>query len=326
MAQPTPSDVHVNVPLTNISIAFLQDQRQFIADQVFPNIPVQQQANRYYTYDKNEWWRSQAEERAPATESAGSGFKVDNTPTYFCRTYAIHKDIDDQLRANADPVLDLDRDGTEFVSFQLLLKREKLWVTKYFGSGIWTGDQTGVAGAPGANQFTQWSDYGASTPIEDVRAQRRLIQLRTGRLPNVLVLGPTVYDKLVDHPDIIDRYKYTQRGILTPELLAGVFDVDRVLIPGGVENTAAENLSATLSFLYGKSALLAYAAPSPSLLQPSAGYTFSWTGYLGAGPGGNRIMRFRMQPLRSDRIEGEMSFDLKVVAVDCAVFFGTAVA
>jgi hypothetical protein len=60
-------------------------------------------------------------------------------------------------------------------------------------------------------------------------------------------------------------------------------------------------------------------------LQPSGGYIFSWTGYLGAGPAGNRIKRFRIEQIASDRIEGEMAFDAKLVAPDLGVFFEDAV-
>ena len=47
--------------------------------------------------------------------------------------------------------------------------------------------------------------------------------------------------------------------------------------------------------------------------------------YLGAGPSGNRIKRFRMEQIASDRIEGEMAFAAKLVAADLGVFFEDAV-
>jgi hypothetical protein len=322
---PTPGDVHVNVPLTQLSIAFMQAMDDMIADRVFPIVPVGKQADRYYEYKREDWWRIEAQERAPATETVGGGFRVDNSPSYFARVYGFHKDVDDQLRANQDAVINLDRDAMEFVAQQLMLKREKSWAAGYFKTSVWSGDQTGVAAAPGANQFLQWNDVN-STPIEDIRAQLWKIKRLTGRKPNKLVLGPETYLKLADHPDLVDRYKYTQAGIITPQLLAGIFDVDEVLIASAVENTANEGATGSYSFLYGKKALLVYANPRPSLLQPSGGYLFSWTGYLGAGPAGQRIKRFRMEPLAADRVEGEMAFDPKLVAADCGVFFETAVA
>jgi hypothetical protein len=59
---------------------------------------------------------------------------------------------------------------------------------------------------------------------------------------------------------------------------------------------------------------------------PSAGYTFSWTGLMGSSAMGGRITKFRMDHLKADRVEIEMSFDHKVVASDCGVLFAGIVA
>ena len=52
---PSRGDVHVNRPLTNISIAFLQTQEAFVADRVFPNIPVTKQSDLFFTIDRGEF-------------------------------------------------------------------------------------------------------------------------------------------------------------------------------------------------------------------------------------------------------------------------------
>src|SRR6185503_16208196 len=147
MPLPTPGDVHVNRPLTNFSVAYIQDQKNFIAADVFPNIPVQKQSDSYYTYDHAYWNRDEMEVRAVSTESVGSGYKP-GTDTYFAHLYAFHQDIPDQVRSNADVPINLDQEATAFVTLKALIKREKLFVSKFFGTGIWTTDITGVASAP----------------------------------------------------------------------------------------------------------------------------------------------------------------------------------
>ena len=59
--------------------------------------------------------------------------------------------------------------------------------------------------------------------------------------------------------------------------------------------------------------MLLYVPDNPSLMTPSAGYTFAWR-YAGAGPDGQRVSRFRMDHLRADRIEMEMAYDQKAVS------------
>ena len=327
--QPTPGDVHVNVPLSNISIAMLQNAANFVATRVFPNIPVTKQSDRYYTYERGDFNRDEMRERAPGTESSGGGYKLDSTPTYYAPVYAFHKDIPDQVRSNADAMLNPDREATSFVTHKALIKREKIWVDRYFKGGIWTGDVDGVASSPTGGNVLQWNDAN-SNPIENVRAAKTAILQSTGFEPNKLVIGRQVYDALVDHPDIIDRLKYGQTSgapaMASREALTRLFEVDEVVVMNAIENTAVEGRTASHSFIGGKRALLAYANPSPGLMTPSAGYVFSWTGYMGAGAEGSRIKQFRMEPLASDRVEIEMAFDCKLVAADLGFFWDTIVA
>lgn len=326
---PTPGDVHVNAPLTNISVAFLQMQDSFIADRVFPNIPVVKQSDRYYTYDRGMFNRAQMKKRAPGTESAGVHYTVDNTPTYFADVWAVHHDVPDQRRANSDSVLDPDREATELVTHQALIQREKEWADAYFKTGVWTTDLTGVAAAPGAGQFLQWNDAN-STPISDMRTAVTTVLRSTGRKPNTLVLGVDVFNALIEHPDIVDRVKYGQTApgpamVDTAELSA-IFKIPRILVAEGIENAAAEGLVNSHDFIIGKKALLSYSTPTPGLMTPTAGYTFSWTGMLGNTGQGMRIKRFRIEKEASDRVEMEMAFDHALVSADLGYFFETAVA
>lgn len=326
---PTPSDVHVNTPLSNISVAFLQDANNFVAGRVFQNIPVQKQSDVYYTYDRGMFNRDQMQRRAPGTESAGGGWTVDATPTYYCATWALHKDVPDEVRANADGPLNMDRDATLWLSTQAMIRKEKLFTANYFTTGVWTYGAHGVAASPGTGDVLKWSDAN-STPIEDVRRARRTVQESTGFRPNIMTTSRTVYDALVDHPDMIDRIKYGQTAggpaRTTQQALAALFEVDEILISEAIENTAQEGQTNTHSFIAGKHALLSYRPPSPGLMTPAAGYTFSWNGFMGASALGSRIMSFRMQNLKSDRIEIEMCFDQKVVSADLGYFFDAIVA
>lgn len=326
---PTAGDVHVNTPLTNISIAYLQSAENFVATKVFPNIPVTKQSDRYYTYDRGEFNRDEMKERAPGTESAGGSYTVDNTPTYFCKVYAFHKDIPDQIRGNADTVLNLDNEATEYVTHKALIKREKLFVASYFVPTIWATDIDGKASSPSTGEVLFWS-LDTGDPIKDIRDGKRERLEDTGFEPNTLLMGKAVWDALVDHPDIIDRIKYGQTpgapAMANIEAFMKLFELERIFVMKAIENTAAEGATNVHAFIGGKHALLAYVAPSPGIMTPSAGYTFSWTGWMGAGAEGNRIKRFRREKLESDRVEIQMAFDQKLVAADCGYFFNGIVA
>lgn len=333
MALPTSGAVHVDSALTNISVAFLQNASHFVAGQVFPNVPVDKQSDRYFTFDRGDFNRDDAQVRAPGTESAGGGYNLDNTPSYFCDVISYHKDIPDAIVANADKAVDLQRAASEFVSHKLLIKKEKDWVSKYFTGGVWTNDYDGVASSPTGAQVIKWSDTTSGDPVGNLRSGKTAILQSTGFMPNTLVLGQEVMDALVDHPDIVDRVKYSggvgngNPAMVNEQTLAALFGLDRVIVSRAIENTAAEKATNAHSFIGGKKALLCYAAPAPSLMAPSAGYTFSWTGYLDAGNDfGMATTRFRMDHLKSERVEGEIAMAHKLVSADLGFFWDAIVA
>ncbi len=333
MANPTASDVFVSVPLTNVAVAFLQDDTKFIADKVFPVVPTDIQGGVYWKLAQDDWFRVEARERAPGTESAGGGWRQ-STANYFNRVFAFHKDVDDQTRANYTVPWPLDAAATEYVMDQLLLKREYDWATKYFTTGVWGLDMTGVAAGPTGNQFLQW-DNANSTPVPDIRKQIRVMQSTTGYSPNTLVLGPYVADAILNHPSVLGRYQYTRpvgtfgnpndQGSTVNGILRDLFGVDRVFVATGIVNSASEGATAAYSFLFGKAALLCYAAPNPSINTPSAGYTFTWRGYTGMNDVGVKIKKFRMEHIESDRVEGSVSYDLEIIAPALGTFFASAV-
>lgn len=326
MPAPTQSDLHVNVPLTNVSIAYMQSANTYIADKVFPKVSVRKQSDLYWKYSKSDWRRTDVARRAPGTESPGVGWNFD-TDSYFAHVYAVHKDVDDQLRANADSNFNLDRDATEFVTNQLLLKRDLDWNGTYFKSGVWNTDLTG------GDDFGQWSDAG-SDPIGDVAQYVVDFRRETGFAPNIMILGAEVMKALKQHPDIIDRIKYTQRGIVTEDLIATLFGVEQLYtsyatVAAGPQIPDARSQDAAASYDFitnAKSALMLYAPSTPSVMTPSAGYTFTWSGYLGGNAQGIRVKRFRMENIASDRIEAEATYDMKVVCPDLGIYLDSVVA
>lgn len=332
--EPTLTQVHVNAPLTNISIAFMQDAKGFVADQVFPNIPVAKKSDVYFAYDRSYFFRNLMQQRAPGTESAGQGYSIDNTPQYNCTVFALHHDIPDAIRANADSPLNMDMDASNFLGLQAMINREVNWASAYFATGLWTFDLSGLSTSSYASsQFVKWSTAN-STPIEDIRHFMTSVQGITGYRPNTLVMGRQVFDVLVDHAEFVDRTKYGQTGTdkqnpatVNQAIMSIILGLDRILVMDSIQTTSAEGqTSNTYAFIGGKAALLCYVPAAAGIMTPSAGYTFSWNGYTGAGPQGQRVSKFRMEWLKIDRVEIEQAYTQKLVSADLGAFFNNAVA
>lgn len=269
--RPTAQQVHVDQLLTNLSIGYRN--KSYIADQIFPVVPVTKQSNIIPNYDQSHWFRNDATQRRAGSKSARGGWTVDNSKTYFAQRYSFGHEIDDETRDNSDEPYNMDRDATYFVTDKLLMTREVAFAGTHFTTGVWAQDKAGGV------DFTQWSDYGASTPLLDITNYKDSIEGRIAIEANNIVMGKQVWVPLKWHPDLIDTIKYTQRGQLSVDLVAGLMEVDKIHVGRAIQTTSPDGTaeaSVSYSRIWGKHLLLIYVPSAPSLMTPAAGYTFVW--------------------------------------------------
>lgn len=319
MPGPLASDLHVDQMLTNMSIGY--SNLTYIADQIFPILYVNKQSDIVPKYDQSHWFRDGARLRMPRSKSEGGGWSVDKTQTYFCPRYSFRDEISDEERANADgPFQNLEQDAVDFVTDKVAMRREIAFATDFFKTGVWGNDDTG------GTDFTVWSDYGASSPLTDFTSYEDEIEARIGRAPNTVVLGKQVWNQLKWHPDLIDTIKYTQRGTVSVDLAASLFEIPKLLIGRAIYTTDPEGTaeaSVTYTRIWGKNALFLYVPDRPSLKQPAAGYTFSWQVVPNAL---QYIKRMRDEEREVDIIEANTYFDQAVTAARAGTFLSGAVA
>jgi len=320
MSQPGVGDVHTRKTLSNISVAYKNPV--YIADMIAPEVLVDKQADQVAVYTKDFWARSVAQKTSPLQAPPIGGYEVEYTP-YFCEERSVGDIIPDAQIANQDPPLDAQVDSTEWVTDQLQLEKEINFLTDFWTTGVWGDDVTGGA------DFTKWSTYATSTPINDLRTWMRTIRVALlGRQPNKLVLGDLTWDVLADHPDLLERVMYSSSSaspaMVTPNLVAQLLGLDEVLVGKVVYTTSLEgDPTITYTAGYDDDALLLYVAPRPGLKTPSALYTFTWRTLYGAG----RYVRMRREPI-SDKgwlVEGFQHYDMMGLAPEAGVFISDAV-
>ena len=294
---PELENVHTDAILSNISVQYRN--AAYVGLQLMPVVPVKKESDIYYIYDsKADRFRIPETLRAPKTESKTVNWKV-TTGTYTCKEYALNDLIDDRERNNADAPLNLEVDTVEFLTDIIELAQEQRIATLL----------TGASMTHSAIISVKWEDYANSDPIGDIETGKQDIHSRIFRNPNTLLLGVEVYNVLKHHPDILDRIKYVQKGVVTAELMANIFEVDKVIIGEAGYNTKKEGQTAVYGYLWGKYAILAYVEPRPGIKKYSLGYTFK--------VGNNVTRRARMETKHSDWFEPSMICDEKLVSVDC---------
>lgn len=315
MPSPTASQVHVDTLLTNASVGY--KNADYIADQAFPIVPVNKQSDLIAQLTQSAWFRDEAKLRAPGTYAVAGGYGTDNTAKYFCDNYAFSKVLPDEVRDNAGAPYDLERTEVEYVTDKLQMNREVKFATDFFTStGVW-GTDTSVG--------TVWSNYSGSSPLTDIEGFKDSVSGKIGLEPNSIIIGREVLTQAKWHPDVVDTIKYTQRGVVSEDLLASLFGVDRLLVGRGIYTTSKEGVAETsvsYSRIWGKHLLIFYRPAAASLRSPSAGYTFVWQKYGGI----QAAFRHRDNRAHADIFEVQSYYDQKALALNAGLFSQSIVA
>ena len=321
--QPGQGELHIDHYLTQVAVAWQQEQKDFIADKIFPIVPVNNKSDFYAVYDKGYFYRDEVTPRPYGGRPGVAGYKI-GKGHYICEEDALEDKIDDRDRENADQPLDPEMASTMMLQGQMAIHRDREWCTKFLAADVWSVEWKGVASGAKEddNEFLEWLQEG-SKPIPFLRKLRWKVKSGTGYSPNNLVLGVDAYEALANHPEVLDRIKYTQRGVVTTEILASLIDIDQVLVPSAVMNSAPEGAADDINFIANTTdALMAYAAPAPSIKAPTAGYTFAWTKLIPGATNafGGVIERGREELAHSDVIQIRAAADQNLVASDLGVF------
>jgi len=304
---PEPENVHIDQILTNISIQYRN--AAYVGTQIMPVVPVKKRSDIYYVYDsKADRFRIPLTLRAPKSDSRTVDWKV-TEDGYKCDEHALNDLIDDIERDNADKPLNLEVDTVEFLTDIVTLGLEMRIKTMLEASLTANAPTSGV-----------WSDYTEATgtdPISDIEEGKAAIHAVIFREPNVLLLGKAVYNKVRHHPKVIERIKYSQKGVVDSDLLATLFGIEKVIIGEAGYNTAKEGKTAVLSYLWGKNAILAYVEPKPGIKKFSLGYTFQSKKF--------QTRRARIETKHSDWFEvGDIETE-KMICVACGYRISPAI-
>jgi hypothetical protein len=280
-------ELMVTGPLQNVSVAYMN--KNYIGDRVFRILDGVDPKAKIAIYLKGAWFRNDAGIRGPGSRANRGGFPTDWVPI-ATKEYARAKEVTDEDRRNAkspfSPPLKPDQDAIEFCADRIDLSKEARIAAMITG-GTWADGNVGGEDAAGL-----WAPPGATnTFLPDVKSAIKAIQSVSGVKPNCLLIDFGTYIALTECEAVLDKIKYTQRGVLTAELLAAILDLDEVMVGEAIINTAKETKSGT-SFVSkyiwevnaGKGmGFLFYRPASPGLKVPAPGYQ-ARTAYEGGTP------------------------------------------
>jgi len=164
---PDLSNVHIDAPLTNMTVSRIQKADAFIAPSVFPIVASPKRSDKYFVFDKGDMNRLEMRRGAPGRAAPSAGYRVSDD-NFYCEKYHVRNPTPEEIQAASDKPLDLKgRNATQWITTQMLLQMEYLFATTFWGPAIYTTDWDGVSTSPSTNEILQW-DQSGSLPIADV--------------------------------------------------------------------------------------------------------------------------------------------------------------
>ena len=314
---PQPGDVYINPLLPNICNAYFQTQGGL--HRLFAAYPSDLQGGNFAAISRADSMRNTTQIKAPASGKPQIGVGVTTSSTFFCQVYEAEFPMSAELAANWRIPLARDQAATRTLARAAYLRRELNWVSNFFTTGKWTGDVT---------PSPTWDDP-TSDPITDIETGIETVLKATGIRPNVMGMGYQVWTKLKNHPLIIARVTAVTNvkdiREVTRQQIAQLFELDEVMVGEVAYNSANPGAAISMDFAAGKNVLLAYRAPSPSPIDPTAGSMFTWNGLVGSVDG---IMIRNGVDLRSEEqwYQIKHAEDFKIVDSALGYFITGAVA
>ena len=256
----------VDPVLTNVSIGY--QNAAYIAELLYPTLPVSKQSGKHFVYDKGRF-RINDNKRGAGAASKEVTLDLTTGNPYFCEDHALKQFVTDEDVDGAVPPMDPMVDATENVTEMHMVERENTLATALTDTAVLTQNTT-LSGA------SQWSDYTNSDPFTNIETAKQTIHESIYVDPNTLVLGKQVWDKLKHHPAFLERVKYSQKGVISEDLLASLVGVDRVIIAAAGKNSAVEGQTDSMAYIWGKHAILAYINPRLGQKMITLGLTYQW--------------------------------------------------
>jgi hypothetical protein len=323
---PSVGQVHIDQALTNLSLMYRNDA--FVADRVFPRVPVFRRSDKYFQYNKEDFLSPSrtlggfpASLRRPGTEAAELDYSL-STALFFAEEYAYRGLVTDAEVAAAENALQPDTDQTIQLTERLMLDNESQ-------AALLVGNRanypaTNKTALTGGGTGTSWAQYASdnSQPFQNIKDGKLAVIHSMAREANAMLLSVDAARTLADHPLVKELVKYVHEDALTMSGLPRVMRGLEVIEGAAQRNSAAEEAAYSGANVWQADdgsalAVIFYRNASPSLRSASFGYTFEAPDDA-SGARGYAVRRWREDRRKGSMIEVSFLRDWRFVSVDNA--------
>lgn len=241
----------------------------FIGLQVMPVFPVAEWSATYPVIPKEALFNVHDAKRA-ATSAYNRVDEEFEEGFYKTADNGLEYPVDDRLSAIYTSKFDYDRIIVEMLMNKILRGHEKRVADKILSATNFTAH----------NADTSWATTASADPVYDIEEGKDSLRAN-GIEPDTLIIPYEGIKNLRQNDSVKDMvYKVfpdaAKTGRVTVDHLKTVFDVPKVLIAGGLYNSAKKGQSASLSDIWGARYAMLCKTANGDITEPCVGRTFLW--------------------------------------------------
>lgn len=266
MSQPTFIDQY----LTGVSNAWFNADTDFIGNLILPEVIVAKKTFKVPNYTKETLRIPSSSVRTGEAKSKRVNLYRSSQDVGPLQEHSLADFVTRDDYRMTDSPYNPEGDSVENMNHKLMLIDEKDIATQLSDTAIVTNNIT----LSGGDQF---SDYSSSNPFNVIKNAAIAMRADTLKIPNTFFTSWDAWIQMVDHPDFLDRIKWSQTGVMTEAdflKLFAPYGISKIFIGKAQENTAKQGLTDSLSSIWSKHAWLAYITDRPGLKQVNGGYKF----------------------------------------------------
>jgi hypothetical protein len=195
---------------------------------------------------------------------------------YSCKEHGLQERIDDREKSIYSRYFDLERVTTARLRRAVMANAEKRVADAVFNASTFTGVLTGAASG-------YWTNWATASPVTDIDVARRAMRVNCGLIPNALIVPYLRWLDLIQNAEIISKINASGAGSpakaseVTPIMVAQCLNIDKILIPGALYNSAIDGQDASIADLWNVTySMLARVATGDDLRDACLGRTFHY--------------------------------------------------
>lgn len=258
MASPSTAITRLDMSMTYQEFSLAANQRKFIGLQVLPPIGVAQEAADFPKLEVEALMMEPRDTaRAPygGYNRAGWNWTKDS---YACVEHGVEEVADDAMVERYGDVVRIEQIAVSRAINRILQRLEYDIAQAVFNTTTWTGATLTTA------ITTSWKAANKTTcdPIADIDGAREKVITSCGMAPNTVIMPDSDFMNCIRSDRVEGLLKYDAMEVLmamqgrggdmlvvngAAQALAGLFQVDRVLIGQGIYNSSDEGITASFS-------------------------------------------------------------------------------